>query len=305
MAEPNADRLARLQEHYRVPGGPDAETLLASGGFDCAVIATPAPWHVPLATAALRQSCHVLVEKPLALATNGVDELARLAESAGLVAAVGYVYRSNPLLRAAHEYVRSRHSLEAIRLAVIQAGQPFDLLRPDYAQTYYANAAQGGGALQDAATHLADLLNWFLGPAKSVCAHTAHLALPGVEVEDTVNLLSRHPRALASLSLNQFQPVNELTISLHFAQCLVRIEAHHGRFGEYCRATEAWKWTVPPSIERDTPFTEQAHHFLDAVEGRAAPPCSLQEGIDALRFQLAALNSSRAEGAARETACAA
>lgn len=305
VAEPNPARLAFLRERYCVEGGSDAGALLASGGFNCAVIATPAPLHVPLAEAALRHSCHVLIEKPLSLDLVGVDDLARLAESSGLVAAVAYVYRSNPLLRTARDYVAARHDCSAIRLAVIQAGQPFDLLRPDYAQTYYADTARGGGVIQDAATHLADLLNWFLGPALFVSAQSAHLALPGVTVDDTVNLISRHPHARACVTLNQFQPLNELTISLHFAQCLFRIEAHHGRFGDYCRSTEAWQWTEPPPVGRDTPFTEQAHHFLDAVEGRGSPPCTLREGMDALRFQLAAINSSRADGTTQKTACTA
>ena len=44
-------------------------------------------------------------------------------------------------------------------------------------------------------------------------------------------------------------------------------------------------------VERDTLFTRQAGSFLDAIEGRGAPLCSLAEGIQTLRVNLAALAS--------------
>jgi predicted dehydrogenase len=298
VAEVNPDRLAALRAAYGVDGGTDASTLLASGRFDAVVVATPAPLHLPFARLALEHGCHVLIEKPLALELDGIDALLSQARAANRTVAVGYVFRANPLFQAARRHLAERDLLRHIRLATIVSGQPFDLYRPDYTRTYYASPAQGGGAIQDAATHLADLLNWFLGPAQHVAAQAAHLVLPGVTVEDTVNLVSRHPGALASLSLNQFQAANELTATFHMPDRMVRIEAHLGRFGEYSRARPDWAWQTPAKVERDTPFVAQAAAFLDAADGRGPPLCTLDEGVAALHFQLAIRDSSRAHGAA-------
>jgi len=151
----------------------------------------------------------------------------------------------------------------------------------------------GGGAIQDAVTHLGDLMAWFLGPASLVSAQAGHLVLPGVTVEDTVHLFSRHPQALASLSLNQFQAANELTITLNTPDSQIRIESHLQRFGSCTRPEGKWEWHAVPAVERDTPFINQANAFLDAAEGLREPLCSFEAGMDALRFQLAILASQR------------
>jgi predicted dehydrogenase len=54
------------------------------------------------------------------------------------------------------------------------------------------------------------------------------------------------------------------------------------------------EWTdhVMPPLERDELFIRQAQAFLDAVEGRAAPLCSLAEGVSTLRTNLAVLKSA-------------
>ena len=42
-------------------------------------------------------------------------------------------------------------------------------------------------------------------------------------------------------------------------------------------------------MERDSLFVRQADAFLDAVEGKADPLCSLAEGVRTLRVNLAIL----------------
>jgi predicted dehydrogenase len=53
------------------------------------------------------------------------------------------------------------------------------------------------------------------------------------------------------------------------------------------------KWTEEAfgPMERDTPFVAQANAFLDAVEKKGPVPCTLAEGLQTLRVNLAALAS--------------
>ena len=46
-------------------------------------------------------------------------------------------------------------------------------------------------------------------------------------------------------------------------------------------------------LERDSVFVTQANAFLDCLEGLAPPVCTLDEGFDTLRANLAALTSVR------------
>ena len=52
----------------------------------------------------------------------------------------------------------------------------------------------------------------------------------------------------------------------------------------------AWPDEVVP-LERDDLYITQANVFLDAVEGCSSPLCSLQEGVQALKANLAMLAS--------------
>ena len=105
--------------------------------------------------------------------------------------AVAYVYRSFPALAAMRGALIGGRLGRPVELVAV-GGQHFPTYRPAYRQTYYADRATGGGAIQDALTHVLNLGEWLLGPIDRVVADAAHQLLPDVEVEDTVHLLARH-----------------------------------------------------------------------------------------------------------------
>src|SRR5215217_6265260 len=86
--------------------------------------------------------------------------------------------------------------------------------RPAYRNTYYARRSSGGGAVQDALTHVLNAGQWLVGNIDRVVADAAHLAIEGVDVEDTVHVIARHGDLLASYSLNQHQAPNETMITV-------------------------------------------------------------------------------------------
>lgn len=259
---------------------------------DAAVIATPAPLHVAMATRLAEAGIHILVEKPLSIALEGIDRLREAVSRRGVTAAVAYVYRSHPLLSAMRRAVLAGRIGRPVELVAV-AGQHFPTYRPAYREIYYADRATGGGAIQDALTHLLNAGEWLLGRIDRLVADAAHQVLEGVSVEDTVHLLARHQAVLASYSLNQHQAPNEMTITVMGTQGTVRCEFHRHRWRFQDRPDQAWRDENIAPLERDTMFVAQANTFLDAVEGNAPVLCSLEEGIQTLRVNLAALASVR------------
>src|SRR5262245_43219568 len=65
---------------------------------DAVVVATPAHIHIAVAQSAIKSGCHVLIEKPLSVSTDGVAELGEAATSKNRLIAVAYVYRAHPSL---------------------------------------------------------------------------------------------------------------------------------------------------------------------------------------------------------------
>src|SRR5687767_863750 len=66
---------ARMKETYAVETTDDWKGSLRSGRHDVAVICTPAPLHVDMATHALECGVNILIEKPLSISLAGVDQL--------------------------------------------------------------------------------------------------------------------------------------------------------------------------------------------------------------------------------------
>ena len=72
------------------------EEALEKDEFSAAVIASPAPWHIPTAQALTDRGLDLLIEKPLSLNTDGVSWLAETIEKQGTRVTVGFVYRRFP-----------------------------------------------------------------------------------------------------------------------------------------------------------------------------------------------------------------
>jgi predicted dehydrogenase len=121
----------------------------------------------------------------------------------------------------------------------------------------------------------------------------AHQALEGVEVEDTVHLLARarQGRVMVSIALNQFMAPNENIVQLNGARGSAQIWFHEHRYG-VCNHGGAWQWSERLLEGRDDLFRLQASAFLDAAAGKGQVACTLDEALDTLRVNLAALESA-------------
>ena len=176
---------------------------------------------------------------------------------------------------------------------VATSGQNFPTYRPAYREIYYADRSTGGGAVQDALTHLINAGEWLVGPVDELVADIAHQSLDGVDVEDTAHMLARQGDVLASYSLNQYQAPNESMITVVCEHGTCRAVMSQQRWQWMVEPDTPWKEDVFPKIARDDLFIQQANAFLDLIDGRAEPTCSLTEATQTLRTCLAALASAQ------------
>ncbi|MCC6507717.1 MAG: Gfo/Idh/MocA family oxidoreductase [Pirellulaceae bacterium] len=303
FVEINPSLRKTIADRYNVTGYADLATALATSGppVTAAVVAAPANYHIELATQLAEARVHLLIEKPLSTSTDGIVRLAKIVDDHKLTAAVAYVLRGYPLIAALREKLHSGQFGSPVEI-VVTCGQNFPTYRPAYRDTYYRHHATGGGAIQDALTHTLNAGEWLVGPIERLVADAAHQLLDGVDVEDTTHVLTRHrpigglpgKSILGSFSLNQHQAPNEVTITVICEQGTVRCEFHERRLRWMTKPDTPWQEEVLEPMERDTAFITQANCFLDAIEGRRAPVCTLAEGLQTLQVNLAALASVQA-----------
>ncbi|MBN1491610.1 MAG: Gfo/Idh/MocA family oxidoreductase [Phycisphaerae bacterium] len=293
FCEPNETLRRTIAERYGVEGYGSLDAALAAGRtFEAAVIATPAPSHIPIATRLAEAGLHLLIEKPLSTSLDGIDALEAAIARRGVTVAVAYVLRGHPVLRAMRAAIASGRFGRPLQVVAV-SGQHFPKYRPAYREIYYTRHATGGGAIQDALTHSVNAVEWLVGPIDAVAADAAHQCLEGVEVEDTVHVLARHGDTLSVFTLNQYQAPNENTITVVAERGTARMEYHNGRWCSMTEPDTPWHEEMTFAGERDTLFVNQANAFLDAVEGKGPVDCTLAEAVHTLRVMLAILGSSQ------------
>jgi predicted dehydrogenase len=85
--------------------------------IDAATVATPTPFHHPVAKALIERGKHVLIEKPITDNTAQARDLVELANRHGVVLQVGHVERFNPVMKAIEGCLNRPRFIEAHRLS--------------------------------------------------------------------------------------------------------------------------------------------------------------------------------------------
>ena len=170
------------------------EQLVQDDGIQAVAVAVPPTRHYEIVTAALGAGKHVFCEKPFGLGTDQAKNMVRMAETAGLVGMVNYLFRMAP------ERLRLKELLLAKRIGrVIRVNVEWTVRGKAACSTerlWQFDPSLGGGLLFGFGCHVLDYLEWLLGPIRSVAARlTVRGALAeeihkGREVaEDTMDAL--------------------------------------------------------------------------------------------------------------------
>ncbi len=290
LCESSAARRAELGQRYPLAFNVASLSEACEHAAQLAVVATPADLHVDQSLALAERGMHLLIEKPLSTNLAGIERLQAVVADRALVAGVAYVYRVHPALLAMHAMLASGR-WGAPRQLIVVAGQHFPTFRPQYREIYYADRHRGGGAIQDALTHLLDFGQWLAGPIEKLCADADHQVLAGVEVEDTVSVITRQAGALGTYTLNQYQGADELTLTIVCERGMCRFENHASRWRWMDGIGGEWRDEPFSLPDRDFLYQRQANAFLDATEKRISAPCTLTEGLSALLVCQAVLES--------------
>lgn len=296
FCEPMEKRRQEIIGRYTIPSEQAFSSLdeaLSAGSYDVAVVATPAPTHIPIGIRLTELGIHQLMEKPLSLSLDGVDTYAELVAQKNLTVAVGYVHRAHPAVSAIHAELASGRYGRVLTLS-FAVGQAFAAIRPAYREVYFAKPEMGGGAINDMITHMYNVGDYFAGPVTRLVTDAAHQALEGVTVEDTVHTLAHHEGgAMAIYGLNLYQQPNEVLITVVCENGTLRADYAHQKWSWMREPNGTWT-DIPVSVpDRDEIYRIQNTAFLDAIEGKGRVLCSLSDAMRTLRVNLASHQSAK------------
>lgn len=165
ICELNASLREEVGRRYGIERSYSDLSAALAEPHDAALVAAPAHLHIPLSQQIADAGVHLLIEKPLAITLDGIELLQQTIAQRELVAAVAYVHRAHPVLAEMKQAIESGRFGRPLELVAV-AGQHFPAYRPAYRDIYYKDHATGGGAIQDAMTHILNAGEWIAGPGK-------------------------------------------------------------------------------------------------------------------------------------------
>ena len=182
VADVVAERAEKLAARHGVAAYVDAQQMLDRERPDVICICTPSGQHGEHAIQAMRAGCHVVVEKPMEIRLEVIDEMLRVQAEAGVKLTVISQHRFDPATQQVHA------ALQEGAFGKLVLG---NALVPWWrTQEYYDSGAwrgtwalDGGGVLMNQSIHSIDVLQWLMGPVRSLYAYTDTL-VHRMETED-------------------------------------------------------------------------------------------------------------------------
>jgi predicted dehydrogenase len=304
-SEENARRVA---EPYGADWTTDWPEVLRRRDVDIVNVCTPSGAHMPHAIEAAEAGKHVVVEKPLEITVERCDRIIAAAAAAGVKLVTIFPSRFSQTAQAI------KQAADDGRFGQIVLADAYVKWYRD--QAYYGPGRwqgtkrwDGGGALMNQSIHTIDLLQWLVGPVKSVAGYVGVLGHAGIEVEDaavaalefqngafgtiegTTAAYKGYPRRveICGTEGSVFMEGNDITV-WSFAEERPEDEEVRRRLGP--KAADSGGSSDPAAISH-AGHKSQLEDLLRALDTGGEVLCDGQEGRHAVEIILAIYRSSQ------------
>jgi predicted dehydrogenase len=265
--------------------------------LDAVIVSNPTSLHLEVAIPAARRGCDLLVEKPISHNLASVSELTAVVRDEQVNVLVGYQYRFHPSIQKMNELIKSGVigrplSTRSHWGEYLPNWHPWE----DYRKGYSARTDLGGGVILTL-SHPLDYLRWLFGEVEEVWASSGSYGDLELDVEDTAEISLLFLKGMIGsvhLDYNQQPPNHHLEVI--GTDGTIQWNNSYGTVRWYQSDNNEWQtWSTSQKFERNEMFLAQMRHFLAVVRGEINPVCSLDDGIQALRIALAALESGQSK----------
>jgi predicted dehydrogenase len=183
------EKAQKLADRYGGTPYTDLQEMLTRELLDVVDICTPSGLHGEHACQVMHSGRHVIVEKPMEISREAIEEMLRVQQETRVKLAVISQHRFDPASLQVHDLVEEK---AFGRLVLGNALVPWWR-----SQAYYDSGAwratwklDGGGVLMNQSIHSIDVLQWLMGPVKSIFAYTDTL-VHRMETEDVAVAILR------------------------------------------------------------------------------------------------------------------
>jgi predicted dehydrogenase len=306
VSDVDAETRKKVAERYGVSQVyEDYRKLVASEVVDAVMVATPTQFHAEVGIAALRAGKHVMIEKPLALSLDEVDQLEAAALESRKAVAVAMNSRWHRLIREARDIV-----LDGAlgRIGLLRSAFTDGFRHNEQPRAWMMRHDLAGSVLVEQAVHHFDLWQFLLD--SEVKDISAKMQEPMTLNECAVVTATMRNGVIVSAMFSEgLKDTNELEIYGHEGRLRVAMydfdgldvtprSEYPGSMSTRVRRFKQALVAFPGAVKRtrtggdwEDSYRREWRHFLECIRGGKQPECGLREGRRALQVGLAAMAS--------------
>lgn len=281
----------------------DYRRLVEHDEVDVVVVSVPTGLHAEVTIAASNAGKHALVEKPLETTLERADRMIGVCRANDTKLGVIFQMRFGVVARTLKEAVDSG------RLGRVFLSDAVD--KSSRTAAYYASAAwrgtkalEGGGCLMTQSIHIIDLLQYLMGPVRSVMGRVA-TQFHDIEVEDTATAVVSFTSGAIGIieSTSSVRTALKSRIELHGELGTVVANAQYDKFLLWDVPGDEGRVDVAPAFELtdiDDPWAyPQTRHriqlqdMVDAISEHRDPVLTGEDARVSLAIITAIYDSSR------------
>lgn len=253
-------------------------------------VCTPTHTHHYYVIESARAGKHIFCEKPLARTLEQGEQMLREVEKAGVKFMVGQVLRWFPEYRKAKQMIDEGAIGNAVSARTTRGGA-----FPRGTEDWYADFEKSGGVILDLIIHDFDFLRWCFGEVERVFAYSLtfhkleHLDYTLVILRFRSGVVGHIEGIFAYPPGSPFRTSYEITgdkgMLLFDNQSTMPLKAFtkpkEGQLGV----------AVPESPLAENPYFLEIEHFLTCLERGLEPEVKAEDGFQAIRIALSAIES--------------
>ena len=260
----SADKRAAFAQKYGCTPAVSYEAILGDPAIEAIVNTTPNDAHLETTRAAAAAGKHVFLDKPIANTVSDGRAITDVCAKAGIVLALGYQRRRENHFR----WIRRQIDAGLFGTLVnAEANISRDRLgKIDLSSWRYQAGGMPGGVMLQIGIHYADVLEYLLGPIKSVYGQSARLVLPG-DNPDVASIVFEHQNgALSTLNASYASAAEYYLMNIYGKEATAYYDLHDGLRLLKRGADRA---AAIPCKSNDT-IAEQLEEFAAAARGQGS-----------------------------------
>src|SRR6185503_11757462 len=279
------EKRGKFAAKYGCRAAKSFEEILGDRSIEGIVNTTPNSVHLETTVAAARAGKHVFLDKPIANTVADARALTEACRRAKVVLALGYQRRRESQFR----WIKD-HLSQFGKLVNAEANISRDRLgKIDLSSWRYTAEGMPGGVMLQIGIHYTDVLEYLLGPVKSVSGNLAQLVLPGDNPDVASLVLEHESGALSTLNASYASASEHYVMNIYGKEASAYYDVHQGlRF--LVRGADR---PAPVPCTANDPIVEELEEFAAAVRGEGQPEMDGERATASLAVILAGVRSAR------------